>query len=72
MNHGTETGYVLLARPANFDRRALVQTRAAQGLPYGVQMQLNAIERRQRLRGEMRNPSSRYERSFARRQPPCS
>lgn len=71
MNHDTDHGYVLLARPANFDRRALVQTRAAQGLPFGVQMQLNAIERRQRLRGELCNPSSRYERSSSRRQPPC-
>jgi hypothetical protein len=71
MTHNTDHGYVLLARPANFDRRALVQARAAQRLPFGVQMQLNAIERRQRLHGELRNPSSRYERSSSRRQPPC-
>lgn len=70
MTHDTELGYVLLSRPANFDRRALAQTRAAQRLPIGVQLQLNAIERRQRLRGELRNPSPRYGQNPSRRRPP--
>ncbi|MDZ4781365.1 MAG: hypothetical protein SGJ19_14020 [Planctomycetia bacterium] len=70
MTHDTDHGYVLLARPAIFDRRALVQTRAAQHLPFGVQMQLNAIERRQRLRGELLNPLLRYGQNPSRRRPP--
>jgi hypothetical protein len=70
MTRATMAGYVLLPRPLQFDRRALIHARALPWMPLEVERQLNAIERRQRLGSELRSPAARYAPYLTRRRPP--